>query len=96
MSFQFDKAQEIMKQLLPYVRKNFTYDEYAARRAKHYLENGLSNFDRKFLIAFLQHETHEYEDALDGIDTIQTLASSDIEKAQAYWLKGACLAGTKK
>jgi len=88
---QPDKAALQMKNLLPWVRKNYDYDEFAERKAKRYmtLKGGLSAFDRHFHIAMLHYEACRYDEVLKSMNEIEPTVKADEEKARLKWLKGA-------
>jgi len=86
-------AAEQMKKLLPWVRKNYDYDEFAERKAKRYLtlKGGLSAFDKHFHVCMLHYEACRWEETLKAVTEIEPTIHADEDRARLMWLKGAVL-----
>jgi len=60
---EIDKAKEAMSRVSPWVRANFTWDQYADRKALEYLKNpGLSKFNRLLVCLFLSTKRLTFTD----------------------------------
>jgi len=78
-------AAEQMKKLLPWVRKNYDYDEFAERKAKRYLtlKGGLSAFDKHFHVCMLHYEACRWEETLKAITEIEpTVHAEEVSEEQ--------------
>eukprot|EP01101_Sappina_pedata_P010041 TRINITY_DN6227_c0_g1_i1.p1 TRINITY_DN6227_c0_g1~~TRINITY_DN6227_c0_g1_i1.p1 ORF type:complete len:503 (+),score=199.29 TRINITY_DN6227_c0_g1_i1:73-1581(+) len=84
-------ALEQMKNLLPYVRKGFDYDEFAERKANKYIKlKGFTSFERQFQVAMILQEACAFEQCLKTVDALASQARTEEEKARVSWLQGFC------
>jgi len=85
------EALDLMKRLLPWVRKGFDYDEFAERKAKKYINyRGFSTFEKQYHVAVILQEACIFDKCLKAIESLIPQAKTDEEKARVFWLQGFC------
>lgn len=84
-----DLAADMMKKLLPWVRRAYDYDEFSERYAKKYLsmKGKLSAFDRGFHVAMLHYEAFRSDQVLASVAKLES--NTDDQKLKTQWLQAA-------
>eukprot|EP01094_Clydonella_sp_ATCC50884_P019178 TRINITY_DN3692_c0_g1_i2.p1 TRINITY_DN3692_c0_g1~~TRINITY_DN3692_c0_g1_i2.p1 ORF type:complete len:591 (-),score=202.20 TRINITY_DN3692_c0_g1_i2:105-1877(-) len=91
------KATMYMKKVLPHVRKNHAYDEYAQRKAKQFVKFGGFNEPHRYnLCATMLHEACLFEEAIEWLRKAESVMTLVDEKVCFHYLMGSCLAHQKK
>jgi len=84
-----DETKNAMSQLIPWVRKDYDYDEFAGRRAKVFLKNGkMTPVEKQFTIASLLFEATKFEEAVKILD--EALPVTEDDKGCINKLKANC------
>lgn len=80
---QREQALSVFEKVPSWVRKHFTYDQYAARKAKEYLHlKGMTKLEKLLQIASIQIEATHYSKALYTLDSI--LNSYALKNKEVY------------
>jgi len=87
-----EDAKNIMAALIPWVRKDYDYDEFAGRRAKIFVRLGdLTHAEKQVTIATLFFEATRFEEAIKLLDESLTKEGlTEDDKGCIYRVKGAC------
>eukprot|EP01100_Stratorugosa_tubuloviscum_P012424 TRINITY_DN590_c0_g3_i1.p1 TRINITY_DN590_c0_g3~~TRINITY_DN590_c0_g3_i1.p1 ORF type:complete len:511 (-),score=202.08 TRINITY_DN590_c0_g3_i1:92-1624(-) len=92
MCFHKERAIDILKKCFSFVRKGYDYDEYSERRGKRYIaKNGLTMFERKFLVACLHFEVRRYDETLDELNNCEPISETIDDRMQLSYLRAAAL-----
>jgi tetratricopeptide (TPR) repeat protein len=91
----------LYRQIPQWCRENQSYDTFALRKSKRFLElEKFSEFDELYISAYALLEGKQYQAALTTIEKAIPLLKDNPNNrewyAQYYFLKGCCLRGLKK
>jgi tetratricopeptide (TPR) repeat protein len=97
-SDKLDEAKTSWSKVENFTRVNFSYDEFANRKSKQYVNSGMSKIERACLLAYNQRKIGKYEKAVellesvkylvvveDGSVVVDTSSAQQGAEDQAYW-----------
>jgi len=93
---QLDKATDVFKKTPGYMRKYYTFDQYATRKAQQYLKtpNLMNKFEKLFITASAYRKSKEWDKAITTLAAALSVAESDEDRACYYYMNGKCLKGS--
>eukprot|EP01113_Clastostelium_recurvatum_P012791 TRINITY_DN1666_c0_g1_i2.p2 TRINITY_DN1666_c0_g1~~TRINITY_DN1666_c0_g1_i2.p2 ORF type:complete len:267 (-),score=59.74 TRINITY_DN1666_c0_g1_i2:10-810(-) len=84
-------AKAAMTALLPWVRKDYDYDEFSGRRARLYIRSGMSEVEKALVIATLHFEHTLFDEAIKVVDQALSGNTTEEDKGCLYRQKAQCL-----
>jgi tetratricopeptide (TPR) repeat protein len=88
-----ENARRILEKVPRWVRKGYTFDQFAARKAKEYLTHGITQFEKQLVVAFIKAKESPQEalQLLEEADRLDEQQKSSELKGVYWYQRGVVL-----